>query len=65
MPVPEVDRLSPQSEEAQVRAAISACIAQEVAAGRDRDQAIAMCHQMVSAQTQRDLARPPKPPTEG
>lgn len=65
MPVPEVDRLTPQSEEAQVRAAISACIAQEVRAGRDRDQAIAMCHQMVSTQTGKDLGRPPEPPTEG
>ncbi len=55
MPTPEVDRLQPQSEEAQIRAAISACIAQEVSAGRDRDQAIAMCHQMIRDQIGRDV----------
>lgn len=46
MPQPEIDRLDKSSERAQVQAAISACIANEVRAGTDQQQAIRMCHEM-------------------
>jgi len=46
MPQPEIEALSKASNEAQVRAAISACIAAEVRAGTPQDQAVAMCHEM-------------------
>lgn len=51
MPVPEIDRLSKDSSESQVQAAISACIAQEVRSGREQEQAVAMCHEMARNQT--------------
>ena len=38
-----VDKLGKASSEAQTKAAISDCIASEVRAGRDQQQAIAMC----------------------
>jgi len=41
-----VDRLEKGSSDAQVKAAISDCIAQEVNSGRSQEQAVAMCHQM-------------------
>jgi len=51
MPIPEIERLAPESGEAQVKAAVSACIAQEIQAGRDPEQAKAMCHDMVRERT--------------
>ena len=51
MPQPEIERLSRASSEAQTKAAISACIAQEIRAGRERSQAIAMCHSMARDKT--------------
>lgn len=51
MPIPEIKRLEPGSEEAQIKAALSACIAQEIRAGRDREQASAICHDLVAKQT--------------
>lgn len=51
MPQPEIEALSKASAGAQVSAAVSACIAREIRAGRDRDQAIAMCHEMSRKQT--------------
>ena len=51
MPQPEIEKLDKGSGEAQRKAAISACIAREVRAGRDQDQAVAMCHQMVRDKT--------------
>jgi len=51
MPNVEIEALDRSSEDAQVKAAISACIAQEVRAGKDRDQAVAMCNEMVKGKT--------------
>jgi len=51
MPQPEIERLSKESKEAQISAAVSACIANEIRAGKKRDQAIAMCHEMARKQT--------------
>lgn len=41
-----VDKLTKGSDEAQTKAAISECIAEEVNRGTPQEQAIAMCHQM-------------------
>jgi len=57
MPVQEIKRLSAASEKAQVDAAISACIAEEIRNGRDQEQASAMCYQMASDQTGQDLTK--------
>lgn len=51
MPILEVEKLTKDSADAQVRAAISACIATEIRAGRDPDQAKAMCYSMVREKT--------------
>ena len=51
MPIPEVDRLNKNSSDAQIKAAISSCIATEIRNGKERDQAIAMCHSMVKDKT--------------
>lgn len=50
-PVPEIERLEKASGKSQVDAAISACISREVAAGRDQEQAVGMCHEMARKQT--------------
>ena len=47
MPVPEINALDPSSKETQIKAAMSACIATEVRAGRDRDQAVEICRAML------------------
>jgi len=39
----EVDKLVTDSSSAQVKAAVSDCIATEIRAGRDHEQAVAMC----------------------
>lgn len=59
MPIIEIDRLRSDSSDAQVKAAISSCIATEVNNGRDQDQAVAMCYQMVRDKTGKELS-PPK-----
>jgi len=51
MPVPEIQRLTSSSDEAQIKAATSSCIASEVRAGRPQDQAVAMCMQMIRDKT--------------
>lgn len=51
MPQPEVERLSKDSSKGQVSAAISACIEREVNAGREQEQAVAICHEMTRKQT--------------
>ena len=51
MPIAEIEALNENSKDAQVKAAISACIAQEVRAGREQEQAVAMCHQMARDKT--------------
>lgn len=56
MPVPEVEALSKASDDAQTKAAISACIATEIRTGRDPDQAKAMCYSMVREKTGKELA---------
>jgi hypothetical protein len=50
MSQPEIDRLTSTSDDAQRKAAISACIAREVRAGKDQDEAAAMCHSMAKEQ---------------
>ena len=55
MPVPEVEALDKTSGDAQTKAAISACIATEIRAGRDPDQAKAMCYSMVREKTGKAL----------
>ena len=56
MPIPEITRLTKDSGKAQIDAAISSCIATEVRAGREQDQAAAMCHSMVREKTGKALA---------
>jgi len=56
MPHPEIEALTAGSEEAQTRAAISACIANEIRAGRDPEQAKAMCYNMVREKTGKELS---------
>jgi len=51
MPHPEIERLSKDSSDATVQAAISACIAAEVRGGKEQDQAVAMCHGMARDKT--------------
>ena len=46
MPIQSIERLTKDSSNAQIKAAISDCIATEVNQGREQDQAIAMCHSM-------------------
>jgi len=53
----EVDKLDKTSKDAQVKAAISACIAQEIHNGKDQDQAIAMCHEMARGKTGKELSK--------
>ena len=52
-----VDKLSKGSSDAQVSAAISDCIATEINAGKERDQAIAMCHEMSRNKTGKKLEK--------
>ncbi len=58
MPHPEIERLSRDSSKGQISAAVSACIATEVRAGREQDQAIAMCSEMARGKTG---GKPPAP----
>lgn len=51
MPIPEIDALSKGSSPEQQKAAISACIAQEVHSGKEQEQAVATCHQMARDKT--------------
>jgi len=55
-PIPEVDRLSKEAGDAQVKAALSSCIATEIRAGRDPDQARATCYSMIREKTGKELA---------
>lgn len=54
-PIPEMEALSGASKGAQTQAAISSCIASEIRGGRERDQAIAMCHEMARKATGKEL----------
>jgi len=51
MPNQEIDALRPSSSDAQKKAAISACIAQHIRAGKEKDQAAAMCFDMAKRKT--------------
>ena len=55
MPIPEIEALDKSSGEAQVKAAVSACVAQEVNAGREQKQAVAICHSMARKKTGEEL----------
>lgn len=57
MPQPEIEALSKESKDPQIKAAISACIANEVRAGTPQDQAVAMCHSLAREKTG---GRPPE-----
>lgn len=46
MPHPEIEALSKASKHSQTQAAISACIAAEIRAGTDPDEAKGMCYGM-------------------
>ena len=52
MPIPEVQKLSPDSSPEQIKAAMSACVASEMQNGKPQDQAVAMCSSMVKAKTE-------------
>ena len=56
MPFIEIERLDKTSSDAQAKAAVSACIAQEIRNGREPDQAKAMCYNMVMDKTGKALA---------
>ena len=62
MPIPEIQRLSKDSGDDQIKAAISSCIATEVRGGADQQQAAAMCFAMVREKTG---GRPAAPGGEG
>lgn len=55
MPLPEMEKLDKNSGDAQIQAAISACIATEVKAGKPQAQAVAMCHEMARNKTGKSL----------
>jgi len=57
MPIPEMDALGKESKDAQIKAAVSACIAAEMQAGREQDQAIAMCYSMARERTGKELGK--------
>ena len=55
MPIIELERLSKDSSPEQIQAAISSCIATEVKAGREQQQAIAMCYAQAREKTGKEL----------
>ena len=56
MPIMEIDALDKGSSDAQVSAAISACIQAEMNSGMEQDQAQAMCIDMARGKTGKGLA---------
>ena len=58
MPHPEIEALSKASGDAQAKAAVSACIAAEIRAGKTPEEAQGMCYGMVRDKTGKEL--PPK-----
>ncbi len=60
MPHPEIEQLSGSSSDGQTKAAISACIANEVRAGKTQDEAIGMCMSMA-----REKGAPVPQPQQG
>ena len=57
MPIQEIEKLTKNSSESQIKAAISACIATEMHNGREQSQAIAMCHEMARDKTGKELGK--------
>jgi hypothetical protein len=55
VPIIEIERLEPASDDSQKKAALSACIAAEIGNGIPRDQAVAMCNSMVAERTQMNM----------
>ena len=55
MPIPEMDKLDKSSADAQIKAAISSCIAMEVKSGKEQSQAVAMCYSMAREKTGKEL----------
>ena len=60
-----VDKLSKDSDESQIKAAISDCIATEVNRGTPQQQATAMCMQMAKTKVTGQSGGPPPPPQGG
>lgn len=52
-----VDKLSKDSDDAQIKAAVSDCIATEVHDGKEQDQAVAMCFEMARKKTGKELGK--------
>ena len=57
MPVQSIKRLTKQSSDAQVKAAISECVAAEVHGGMEQKQAVAACYSMARKQTGKELGK--------
>lgn len=55
MPIPEVKKLEAGSEDPQMKAALSACIAEEIRNGVAPDQAQAICYSMIKDKTGKEL----------
>ena len=58
MPNPAIAKLAVGSEDPQVKAAISACIAEEIHNGTEPKQAQAMCIQMAKDKTTKQAVQP-------
>lgn len=52
-----VDKLSQESSDEAIKAAISECIAAEVNRGTEQDQAVAMCYGMAREKTGKELGK--------
>lgn len=58
MPIPEINGLSPTSDDAQIKAATTSCIATEMNNGHPQDQAIMMCSSMIGTKTGKGKNQP-------
>lgn len=54
MPIPEIDKLERGSNDAQKKAALSACIAEQVRQGKTQEQAVAICQDMVNSKSKEE-----------
>lgn len=57
MPVLSIKRLTKNSPDAQIKAAISDCISTEVHGGMKQDQAVAACYSMARKKTGKELGK--------
>jgi hypothetical protein len=55
MPIPEVKKLEAGSEDPQMKAALSACIAEEIRNGTEPAQAQAICYSMIKDKTGKEM----------